>query len=113
MAVILAAVSYAVGTLYSQHKLGESSGLLVSTASAFWGLLVILPFGIAQGPGELPGWEAIAAVAVIGLLGTGVGLLLYLHILERHGSSRGSLVVYLLPPMALLYGSLFLDEPLQ
>jgi drug/metabolite transporter (DMT)-like permease len=113
LAVVLAAVSYAVGTLYSQHKLGDSSGLLVSTASVLWGTLAILPFGIAQGPDSVPGWEAVSAVAMLGVVGTGVGLLLYLNLLERHGSARGSLVVYLLPPTALLYGAVFLDEPLR
>jgi drug/metabolite transporter (DMT)-like permease len=113
LAVVLGAVSYAVGTLYSQHKLGDSSGLLVSTASVLWGTLAILPFGIAQSPGSIPGWESVAAVAMLGVVGTGVGLLLYLNLLERHGSARGSLVVYLLPPTALLYGAVFLDEPLR
>jgi drug/metabolite transporter (DMT)-like permease len=113
LAVILASISYAAGSLYSQHKLGDSSGLLVSTASAFWGTLVILPFGIAQGPSELPGWEALAAVATLGLLGTAVGLLLYLGLLAHHGSAKGSLVVYLLPPTALVYGAVFLDEPIR
>lgn len=113
LAVVLAAISYAAGSLYSQHKLGDSSGLLVSTASAFWGTVVILPFGIAQGPGELPGWEPVAAVAVLGLLGTALGLLMYLSLIEKHGSSRASLVVYLLPPTALIYGAVFLDEAIR
>jgi drug/metabolite transporter (DMT)-like permease len=113
LAVIAAAICYAAGTLYSQHKLGDSSGLLVSTASTFWGLLVILPFGVAQGPSSLPSWEAVAAVAALGILGTGIGLLLYLALLEHHGSARGSLVVYLLPPVALFYGAVFLDEPIR
>jgi drug/metabolite transporter (DMT)-like permease len=113
LAVILASISYAVGTLYSQHKLGNSSGLLVGTASTFWGMLAILPLGIAQRPDSFPGWEPIAAAAALGLLGTAVGLLLYLSLLENHGSSRGSLVVYLLPPVALFYGAVFLDEPIQ
>jgi drug/metabolite transporter (DMT)-like permease len=112
-AVILASISYAAGSLYSQHKLDDSSGLLVSTASAIWGTVAILPFGIAQAPSEPPGWEAVAAVAVLGLGGTALGLLMYLRLLEDHGSSRASLVVYLLPLIALFYGSAFLDEPLQ
>jgi drug/metabolite transporter (DMT)-like permease len=113
LAVVLASISYAVGSLYSQHKLGDSSGLLVSTASVLWGTLAILPFGIVQAPDGMPGWEAVVSVAVLGLLGTGAGLLMYLWLLERHGSSRASLVVYLLPPTALFYGAVFLDEPLR
>ena len=113
LAVILASISYAAGSLYSQHKLGDSSGLLVSTASVLWGALVILPFGIAQGPGGIPSWEAIVSVAALGLLGTALGLMMYLRLLSDYGSSRGSLVVYLLPVVALFYGSVFLDEPLR
>jgi drug/metabolite transporter (DMT)-like permease len=113
LAVVLASISYAAGSLYSQHKLGNASNLLVSTASVFWGTVAILPFGIAQGPNELPGWEAIASVAALGLGGTAVGLMMYLGMLEKYGSSRASLVVYLLPPTALFYGAVFLDEPLR
>jgi drug/metabolite transporter (DMT)-like permease len=113
LAVVVAAVSYAAGSLFTQHKLGDASNLLVSTASVLWGTLVILPFGIAQGPREVPGWEAVASVAVLGLLGTALGLMMYLSLLENHGSSRASLVVYLLPPTALFYGAVFLDEPIR
>ena len=113
LAVVVAATSYAAGSLFSQHKLGNTSGLLVSTASVFWGLVVILPFGIVQGPGDVPGWKALVSVATLGLLGTAIGLMMYLSMLEKHGSSRASLVVYLLPPTALFYGAVFLDEPLR
>lgn len=113
LAVILASISYAAGSLYSQHKLGDSSGLLVSTASALWGAVVILPFGIAQGPSGIPGWEAVASVAALGLGGTALGLLMYLRLLEDHGSAKASLVVYLLPVVALFYGAVFLDETVR
>jgi drug/metabolite transporter (DMT)-like permease len=78
-----------------------------------WGTLAILPFGIAQGPGGIPSWEATVSVAVLGLLGTALGLMMYLRLLEDYGSSKGSLVVYLLPVVALFYGAVFLDEPLR
>jgi drug/metabolite transporter (DMT)-like permease len=113
LAVVLASISYAVSTLYSQRKLGNSSGLLVSTASAFWGTIVLLPFGIAQGPSELPSWQALASIAMLGVFGTGIGLLLFLYMVEHYGSARASLVVYLLPVTALLYGALLLDESVR
>ena len=113
LAVVLASISYAISTLYSQRKLGDSSGLLVSTASAFWGTIVLLPFGIVQGPSELPSWEALGSIAMLGVFGTGVGLLMFLYMIEHFGSARASLVVYLLPVTALLYGALLLDEPVR
>jgi drug/metabolite transporter (DMT)-like permease len=113
LAVVLASISYAVSTLYSQRKLGDSSGLLVSTASTVWGTIVLLPFGIVQGPSELPSWEALGSIAMLGVFGTGVGLLMFLYLIEHFGSARASLVVYLLPVTALLYGALLLDEPVR
>ena len=87
LAVVLAAVSYAAGSLYSQRKLDDSSGLLVITASTIWGALVILPLGLVQAPSELPGWKAIMAILVMGVVSTALGLLLYIHLVERYGSS--------------------------
>ena len=36
-----------------------------------------------------------------------------LTVSQVYGSARGSLVVYLLPVVALFYGAVFLDEPLR
>jgi drug/metabolite transporter (DMT)-like permease len=113
LAVVLASISYAVSTLYSQRKLGDASGLLVSTASAFWGTVVLLPFALLQPPSEPPGWKPLASVVMLGVFGTGIGLLLYLYIIGHFGSTRASLVVYLLPVTALVYGAVFLDEEIR
>jgi drug/metabolite transporter (DMT)-like permease len=53
------------------------------------------------------------AILVMGVVATALGLLLYVHLVESYGSSRASLVVYLLPVIALVYGAVFLDEPLR
>ena len=63
-------------------------------------------------PGELPAWKPLASVAALGVLGTALGQLLYYRLLEHHGSSRASLVTYLLPVTALVYGVFLLDESL-
>jgi drug/metabolite transporter (DMT)-like permease len=113
LAVVLAAVSYAGGSLYSQRRLDDTSGLLIMTASTIWGALILLPVGIAQAPSELPGGKAIMAILFMGVVSTALGLLLYIHLVENYGSSRASLVVYLLPVIALFYGAVFLDEGVQ
>jgi drug/metabolite transporter (DMT)-like permease len=112
MAVVAAAFSYAVGALYAQHHMSHVPVLVFSTAQSVAGALVLLPFGIAQLPSEVPGWKAIASVLALGLAGTAVGTLLYYRLVALHGSARASLVVYLLPPFALLYGATLLDESL-
>ncbi|MBA3365437.1 MAG: DMT family transporter [Actinobacteria bacterium] len=112
LAVVVASVSYAAGSLYGQRTVAEISGPVLATASMIGGALVLLPFAAAQVPDAMPGWSALASVAALGVLGTALAQLVLFRMLRLHGSSRTSLVTFLLPPTALLYGALFLDEPL-
>jgi len=112
LAVVLAAFCYAVGALYAQHHVSTVPVLVFSTAQCVAGALVLLPFGLAQPPAEVPGWKPIASVVALGIAGTAVGTLLYYRLVALHGSARASLVVYLLPPFALMYGATLLNESL-
>jgi drug/metabolite transporter (DMT)-like permease len=61
----------------------------------------------------MPGWKALASVAALGLIGTAFATLILYRMLNTYGSSRTSLVTYLLPPMALFYGVTILDEQIH
>ena len=113
LAVVLAAFFYAIGSLYAQHHVSNVPVLVFSAAQCLAGALVLLPFGIAQLPSESPGWKPIASVVALGIAGTAVGTLLYYRLVSVHGSSLASLVVYLLPPFALVYGTTLLGESLS
>src|SRR6266511_3170201 len=84
--------------------------IFVTTASVLAASLVLLPFALAHLPDEMPSWKALGAVAALGIAGTPLALLFFYAMLNRYGASRASLVTYLLPPFALFYGVLFLDE---
>jgi drug/metabolite transporter (DMT)-like permease len=113
LAVVLAAFFYAVGSLYAQHHVSNVPVLVFSTAQCIAGALVLLPFGLVQLPAEVPGWKSIASVVALGIAGTAVGTLMYYRLVSVHGSARASLVVYLLPPFALVYGATLLNESLS
>jgi drug/metabolite transporter (DMT)-like permease len=76
------------------------------------GGLVLLPFALFQLPGSVPSLEATASVLALSLLGTALAQLVLFRILALHGSARLSLVTYLMPGFALVYGALLLDEEL-
>ena len=63
-------------------------------------------------PSHAPGWKPVASAAALGILGTGIAQLLLFRLLRLYGSSRTSLVTFLLPPIALFYGVTFLGEQL-
>jgi drug/metabolite transporter (DMT)-like permease len=112
LAIVVATISYAVGSLYGQHLVARTSGPVLATSAYLGATLVLLPLGVAQAPHAWPGWKPVAAVLALTLLGTVIAQLLWFRLLAGYGSARATLVSYLLPAIALLYGSLFLDESL-
>jgi drug/metabolite transporter (DMT)-like permease len=112
LAVVVASFLYAAGALYAQTHVEDLDPILLVTGSTLAAALMLAPLSIAQAPSSLPGWEAWAAVAALGVGGMAIGQFVYYVLLEHHGSTKASLVTYLLPALALLLGILFLDEPL-
>jgi drug/metabolite transporter (DMT)-like permease len=66
--------------------------------------------GVAQAPAHIPGWKVLASVAVLGLLATACAYLLFFTIVAGAGADYAALVTYLVPPVALVYGAVFLGE---
>ena len=112
LAVVLASVSYAISTLYGQHLIEGLSGPVLSTTALLGAAVVLLPLAVAQAPGDVPSAKAIACVLALALLGTAAAQLVWFRLLRGFGSARASLVTYLLPVTALLYGVVLLDETL-
>jgi drug/metabolite transporter (DMT)-like permease len=113
LAVVAASLSYAGAGLWGQHLITRVSGPVLSTASLLGAAVVMLPLGVAQAPGELPGWKPVLSVLALAVLGTAAAQLVWFRLLRRYGSARSSLVTYLLPVTALAYGGLFLDEAIH
>jgi drug/metabolite transporter (DMT)-like permease len=113
LAVVVASLSYAVSNLYTQHRFPTTSPFVITAASCVAGALVLLPLALFQLPEEMPSWEALGSVAALGFGGTAIALIFFYRMLVRYGASRASLVTYLLPPFALVYGVVFLDEAVR
>jgi drug/metabolite transporter (DMT)-like permease len=110
LAVVVASLSYAVANLYTQHRFPTTSPLVITAASSVAAALVLLPLALFQLPDETPSWKALGSVAALGVGGTAIALIFFYRMLVQYGASRASLVTYLLPPFALVYGVIFLDE---
>jgi drug/metabolite transporter (DMT)-like permease len=113
LAVVTASVLYATGALYAQSQIERTDTIVLATGSAITGTIVLLPLALVQLPSGVPSWETWASVAVLGFGGMAAGQLLYYVVIDRYGSSRASLVTYLLPVIALVLGALILDEPVE
>ena len=112
LAVVVASVSYAIGSLWGQRLIAHTSGLTLSAASMIGGLIVLLPLGLWQLPSHAPGWKATGSVIALAVIGTALAQIILYRVLRSDGAARVSLVTYLLPVTALFYGVLLLGEPL-
>jgi drug/metabolite transporter (DMT)-like permease len=112
LAVVVASVSYAAGSLWGQRLVARTSGLVLSASSMIGGLVVLLPLGLWQLPAHVPGWKESGSVIALAVIGTAVAQIILYRVLRSDGAARVSLVTYLLPVTALFYGVLLLDEPL-
>ena len=53
----------------------------------------------------------IGSLFALGAVGLSVAYLLYFSLIAGSGAPYAALVTYLVPALALLYGAIFLDEP--
>ena len=112
-AVVLSAALYALAALYGGRALGQVQPLLVATGAMLAATLITTPFGIAQAPDHLPGWKVVGSMLALGILGTAVAYVLYFGLIAGAGASKAILVTYLVPPIAVAYGALILDESVR
>jgi drug/metabolite transporter (DMT)-like permease len=110
LAVVAMALCYAIGTLIAGRHLRGTPPLVVALASCGVSTLAVLPIGIAQAPSGMWHGETIMAILVLGFVGTAIAYLLFFELIQRAGPNYATLVTYLVPPIALAYGAIFLGE---
>jgi drug/metabolite transporter (DMT)-like permease len=110
LAVVAMALCYAIGTLLAGRHLRGTPPLVVALSSTAVSTIAVLPAGVIQAPARIWHGETIAAILVLGFVGTGIAYLLFFALIQRAGPNYATLVTYLVPPIALAYGAIFLDE---
>jgi drug/metabolite transporter (DMT)-like permease len=110
LAVVGMAFCYGIGGLLTGRHLRTVPPHVVALASTGISTLAILPLGIAQAPHHVPGWKVVGSVLALGIPGTAFAYLLFFGLIAGAGAAYASLVTYLIPPIALAYGAVFLGE---
>src|SRR5581483_114975 len=110
LAVVGMALCYAAGGLLTKRHLATARPHVIALGTSAVAAVAVAPAGIAQAPGALPNWKTVASVAVLGTVCTAAAYLLFFTIIVRAGAGYAALVTYLVPPVALFYGAVFLGE---
>lgn len=111
--VLLATVCYGLATnLVVPLQLRYGSRALMARMLAL-ATVWTLPFGLAGLPGSHVELAPLAAVAVLGLVGTGLAFLLMGSLVGRVGATRASFITYLIPVVALALGVAFQGDHVE
>jgi drug/metabolite transporter (DMT)-like permease len=110
LAMVGAALAYGLGAMYARLKFRGVPPLVVSLASCGVAAVVTMPAALATIGANSPDLGEIAAVVSLGVFGTAVAFVLYFGLIADAGAGKAALCGYLIPPTALAYGALLLDE---
>jgi drug/metabolite transporter (DMT)-like permease len=112
--VLLAALGYATSALLIRRpaisalpSLGVVSFMCLTTT------IVLLPLAVLQRPNKIPGAEVIVSLLVLGLICTALAYLIFFALIAEVGASRGTVITYVNPAVAVFLGITLLSEPLN
>lgn len=110
---LAASVSYAVSYIYMDRFLARRGvGAIVLSACQLTAAAVMLAIALGITGVQTPRvtTESVAAIAVLGIIGTGFAYVLNYQIIASDGATVASTVTYLLPVVAIVLGLLVLSE---
>ena len=108
--VVLAAFGYAVGAFYLKRRFADVPPVVLVAGTMAASTVLTAPLAAIELPATAPGPGAVAAIAALGVLGTGLAFVIYYELISTVGPARSSLVAYVAPAFAVVYGVALLDE---
>lgn len=110
LACLLATLCYGLSASASRRYMAGLPSLVSATGSQIGAALALAPLAVWFWPGHAVSPKAWLAVAMLGVLCTGVAYVLYFRLIERAGPARALSVTFGIPVFAVLYGVLLLGE---
>ncbi|HEY4540933.1 MAG TPA: EamA family transporter [Noviherbaspirillum sp.] len=112
-ACLLAASAYALSSIVVKKtaRPGGIHPIGMATASLVCGAVMLLPTAPFVLPPALPSLAAFASLAAMALLSSGLAQALFIPLIVKVGPTRAMSVSFLIPLFSMLWGLLFLGEP--
>ncbi len=107
--ILGAGLCYAAGAMLIKSQMAGVAPAAVAASTMLVSAVVTLPFALVHPPTSL-GLDAAASMLALGILGTGLAFLIFYTLIADLGPRKASLVAYLAPGFAVVYGAALLDE---
>ncbi len=109
-----AAVCYGFAANYTRKKAAHIPPLAAAAGSQLAASLALLPLALPAVPHAVTALtlHGAIAVAVLGVLCTGLAYALFFHLIATEGASKAITVTFLVPATASVWAWLFLGEPI-
>lgn len=112
VAVLASSACYGLGFAYARRFLrGAPLALAAGQIGLAAGLLALPTLASGELLALRPTAGALLALAVLGILSSGLAYVLYYRLIESAGAVVASLATYLMPPVGVTLGWLVLGEP--
>jgi len=112
LACVLAAACYGFGFVFARRRLGGMGVITITSGQLVVATVVMAPLGL--GSALVEGFHLtptrLVAIAILGVVGTGLAFLFNQRAISIVGASRASLVTYVIPVVAVAVGVLLADE---
>jgi drug/metabolite transporter (DMT)-like permease len=110
LAILGAAVGYAIGPLVLKHRLVDLDPRATMGGSLAIASLILAPAAALTAPSEAPTGGAIASIVVLGLLCTAIAFVIFNVLIADAGPGRALVITYVNPLVAVALGVTLLDE---
>ena len=108
--VLVATLCYAAAPIIVSRRLADLDPRGPVAASLVLATIALLPVALVRWPQAMPGPAALGALAVLGIVCTVLGLVVFFQLIAEAGPSRASIITYVNPVVAVIAGVLVLRE---
>lgn len=113
LAALLASLCYGIAVPLTKRALSRIEPLPVAAMTHLWSMILITPLALYDAP--LAKWStgALLATAVMGVVTSGIAFWLHLRVMRHISSTAAMTPAFMIPIFGVLWGHLFLGEPLS
>lgn len=108
--ILAVAVCYAVGPLIFARYLRDVPALGVVVASLVLTALAYAPLAAFHWPGQMPSAHVVESVVGLAVVCTALGFILFFALIKEVGPVRATVITYVNPAVAAVFGITLLDE---